>query len=100
MVSKPRPVPDPSSGLALAALRPSEYTAALIQVLQARLGHVRGATVLEIGSGSGLVLAALGAPGAPPPCGTHHQADAGPSGPLLLDPPSPRRTASLPPTLQ
>ena len=35
-MSKPRLVSDTSSELALAALRPSEYTAALIQVLQAK----------------------------------------------------------------
>ena len=46
------------------ALRPSEYTATLIQTLQARADNVRGADVLEIGSGSGVVLAALGAMGA------------------------------------
>jgi len=85
MVSKPRPVPDPSSALALAALRPSEYTAALIQVLQARLGHVRGATVLEIGSGSGVVLAALGALGAASLCGIDIEEGAITSGRLLLD---------------
>ena len=45
------------------ALRPSEYTATLIQTLQARADNVRGADVLEIGSGSGVVLAALGAMG-------------------------------------
>ena len=41
-VSKPRLVSDTSSELALAALRPSEYTAALIQVLQTypRLGLI------------------------------------------------------------
>lgn len=46
------------------ALRPSEYTAALIQVLRARAAPLRGARVLEIGSGSGVVLAALGSLGA------------------------------------
>ena len=45
-------------------MRPSEYTAALIQVLQAKPRSVRGAKVLEIGSGSGVVLAALGELGA------------------------------------
>jgi len=51
------------------ALRPSEYTAALIQVLQANAGRIRGASVLEMGSGSGVVLAALGALGAASLCG-------------------------------
>ena len=84
-MSKPEPVPEPPSGLALAALRPSEYTAALIQVLQANAGCVRGATVLEIGSGSGVVLAALGALGAASLCGIDIEEDAVASGMLLLD---------------
>ena len=46
------------------ALLPSEYTAALIQVLRGTAVQLRGAKVLEIGSGSGVVLAALGALGA------------------------------------
>lgn len=46
------------------ALIPSEYTAALIQVLQGKAAHWRGAKALEIGSGSGVVLAALGELGA------------------------------------
>jgi release factor glutamine methyltransferase len=50
-------------------LHPSEYTAALIQVLRAKAGHVKGARALEIGSGSGVVLAALGALGAASLCG-------------------------------
>jgi release factor glutamine methyltransferase len=80
---KPVLVPDPSSGLALAALRPSEYTAALIQVLQFK-PCVRGATVLEIGSGSGVVLAALGELGAASLCGIDIEEDAVTSGMLLL----------------
>jgi len=52
------------------ALRPSEYTAALIQVLQANARRIQGASVLEIGSGSGVVLAALGSMGARSLCGT------------------------------
>src|SRR5216683_7965701 len=83
--SKPREVPDPRSGLALAALRPSEYTAALIQVLQAKRTCVQGARVLEIGSGSGVVLAALGALGAASLCGIDIEEDAVTSGMLLLD---------------
>ncbi len=50
-------------------LRPSEYTAALIQVLHARAACVRGAQVLEIGCGSGVVLAALAGLGAASLCG-------------------------------
>lgn len=82
-VSKPRLVPDTPSGLARAALRPSEYTAALIQVLQSK-PCVRGASVLEIGSGSGVVLAALGALGAASLCGIDIEEDAVTSGMLLL----------------
>jgi len=84
-LSKPRPAPDPPSGIALAALRPSEYTAALIQVLQANAGCVQGAKVLEIGSGSGVVLAALGALGAGSLCGIDIEEDAVASGMLLLE---------------
>jgi methylase of polypeptide subunit release factors len=77
-------VSDTRSELALAALRPSEYTAALIQVLQARSAKVRGAKVLEIGSGSGVVLAALGELGAASLCGIDIEEDAVTSGMLLL----------------
>ena len=83
-VSKPRLVQDAKAELALAALRPSEYTAALIQVLQARAASVRGAKVLEIGSGSGVVLAALGELGAASLCGIDIEEDAVESGMLLL----------------
>jgi hypothetical protein len=41
--------PDNSPQQVSAALRPSEYTAALIQVLRARAAWVRGANALEIG---------------------------------------------------
>ena len=84
-LSKTKPVPGVPSGLALAALRPSEYTAALIQVLQANAGAVRGARVLEIGSGSGVVLAALGTLGAASLCGIDIEEDAVASGMLLLE---------------
>jgi methylase of polypeptide subunit release factors len=77
--------PDHLSGLALAALRPSEYTAALIQALQARRTVVRGAHVLEIGSGSGVVLAALAGLGAASLCGIDIEEDAITSGMLLLE---------------
>lgn len=83
-VSKPRLVHDAKAELALAALRPSEYTAALIQVLQAKCAVVRGAKVLEIGSGSGVVLAALGELGAASLCGIDIEEDAVASGMLLL----------------
>jgi release factor glutamine methyltransferase len=83
-VSKPRLVSDTPSELALAALRPSEYTAALIQVLRAKSAAVQGAKVLEIGSGSGVVLAALGELGAASLCGIDIEEDAVTSGMLLL----------------
>ncbi len=80
------PVASPTMvcGFAPAALRPSEYTAALIQVLRARAAWVQGANVLEIGSGSGVVLAALGALGAASLCGIDIESDAVISGALLL----------------
>lgn len=83
-VSKPRLVSDTRPELALAALRPSEYTATLIQVLQAKSAAVRGAKVLEIGSGSGVVLAALADLGAASLCGIDIEEDAVTSGMLLL----------------
>ena len=70
---------------ALVALRPSDYTAALIQALQARRAAVCGASVLEIGSGSGVVLAALADLGAVSLCGIDVEEDAIASGSLLLD---------------
>lgn len=48
----------------VSVFRPSEYTAALIQVLRTKPEQIRGAAVLELGSGSGVVLAALAALGA------------------------------------
>ncbi|MBI2740995.1 MAG: methyltransferase domain-containing protein [Rhodospirillales bacterium] len=83
-MSKPRLAPDARVELSLAALRPSEYTAALIQVLQAKSATVQGAKVLEIGSGSGVVLAALGELGAASLCGIDIEEDAVASGMLLL----------------
>ncbi len=81
---QPDPDDDPAQALRLAALRPSEYTAALIHSLQARADRVRGAAVLEIGSGSGVVLAALGVLGAASLCGIDIEDDAVSSGMLLL----------------
>jgi len=66
------------------ALRPSEYTAALIQVLRANADRIRDARVLEIGSGSGVVLAALGALGAASLCGVDIEDEAIASSALLL----------------
>lgn len=85
VLSKPAPMLDNRAGVPLAALRPSEYTAALIQALQARRTAVRGAHVLEIGSGSGVVLAALANLGAGSLCGIDIEEDAVASGTLLLD---------------
>ncbi len=67
-----------------AALRPSEYTSALIQVLRGSAAQVRGAAVLEIGSGSGVVLAALGAMGAASLFGVDIEDDAIDEGLTLL----------------
>jgi release factor glutamine methyltransferase len=68
----------------IAALRPSEYTAALLQVLHHRADWARGANALEIGSGSGVVLAALGALGAATLCGVDIEGTAVAAGALLL----------------
>ncbi len=50
-------------------LRPSEYTALLIQALRAEPGAIAGVRALEIGFGSGIVLSALGSLGAAHLCG-------------------------------
>src|SRR5712675_1280862 len=84
LMSPARPASDNSPQQVSAALRPSEYTAALIQVLRARITWVRGANALEIGSGSGVVLAALGALGAASLCGIDIESEAVVSGSLLL----------------
>ena len=68
----------------ISALRPSEYTAALIQVLRADPARARGASVLEIGSGSGVVLASLGALGAGSLCGIDIEDEAVAAGADLL----------------
>jgi release factor glutamine methyltransferase len=73
-----------AAGVVVPALRPSEYTAALIQALRAHPGRVRGASALEIGSGSGVVLATLGALGAGSLCGIDIEDEAVVSGSLLL----------------
>ncbi|SEP42542.1 Methyltransferase domain-containing protein [Rhodospirillales bacterium URHD0017] len=85
VLSRPGPTLDNRAGVPLAALRPSEYTAALIQALRARRTVVRDAYVLEIGSGSGVVLAALADLGAASLCGIDIEEDAVASGTLLLD---------------
>ena len=83
-MARPEPAPTATEALRLAALRPSEYTAALIHALQARADRVRGGAVLEIGSGSGVVLAALGEMGAASLCGIDIEEDAVDAGMLLL----------------
>jgi len=45
-------------------LRPSNYTAALVQLMRQRQSWVRGARVLDVGCGSGVLLAVAGAAGA------------------------------------
>lgn len=67
------------------ALRPSEYTAALIRVLHQRAQCIAGARALEIGSGSGVVLAVLRALGAAALCGVDIEPDAVTAGASLLD---------------
>ena len=84
LMSSAEPAPDNSTQQVSAALRPSEYTAALIQVLRARAAWVRGANALEIGSGSGVVLAALAALGAASLCGTDIESEAVASSARLL----------------
>ena len=66
-------------------LRPSEYTAVLIQALRSKPERVRGARVLEMGCGSGVVLAALGALGASGLCGVDVEHDAIEQASKLLD---------------
>lgn len=69
---------------ATASLRPSEYTAALLHALRTEPQRVRGASVLEIGSGSGVLLAALGSMGATSLCGIDIEQDAVDTGLSLL----------------
>jgi release factor glutamine methyltransferase len=56
--------------------RPSEYTAMLIQQIRENGSAVKGKTTLEIGCGSGVVLAALAREGASRVCGVDIEADA------------------------
>ena len=67
------------------ALRPSEYTSALIQVLRAEDARILGTHALEIGCGSGVVLAALGAIGAASLCGIDIEPEAIAASQRLLD---------------
>lgn len=65
-----------SSIPAVPALRPSEYTAALIYAIQRHPEFVCGKLVLELGSGSGVVLAAAAQLGASHVCGVDIEEDA------------------------
>jgi release factor glutamine methyltransferase len=58
------------------AFRPSDYTGALLRLLQLRKDWVRGAHVLDVGCGSGVLLAAAGTLGAAAVCGVDIEADA------------------------
>ena len=65
------------------ALRPTEYTAALLRALQAV--DARSAAVLDVGCGSGVILAALGAMGAASLCGVDIEAVAVDASATLLN---------------
>lgn len=56
--------------------RPSEYTTLLIDAIRANRDRIRGATALEIGCGSGVVLAALADAGAAAVCGVDVEPEA------------------------
>lgn len=58
------------------AFRPSEYTAMLIQQIRLESARIKGKSALEIGCGSGVVLAALAKEGAQRVCGVDIEADA------------------------
>jgi release factor glutamine methyltransferase len=58
------------------SLRPTEYTAALLRQLQLNSSAIEGARVLEIGCGSGVLLAALARFGARLVCGIDIERDA------------------------
>lgn len=75
---------DEIAGEEVSLLRPSEYTAALIQTLRRRAAWVGGADVLELGSGSGVILAALSELGAASLCGVDIEPEAIQSGRDLL----------------
>ncbi|MEM6848741.1 MAG: methyltransferase [Pseudomonadota bacterium] len=71
------PVPRPDDALVSAvALRPSDYTAALVHRMQLSPSWVRGARVLDVGCGSGLLLAAAGDFGAASLTGVDVEPDA------------------------
>jgi methylase of polypeptide subunit release factors len=72
------------SSPAIATLRPSEYTAALVHALRAEPSRVQGARVLEMGCGSGVILAVLAGMGAVSLCGVDIEDDAIATGLSLL----------------
>jgi release factor glutamine methyltransferase len=75
---------DEIPGEPVSLLRPSEYTAMLIHALRQRAAWVGGADALEIGSGSGVVLAALSGLGAASLCGVDIEPGAVQTGRALL----------------
>jgi release factor glutamine methyltransferase len=78
----PRP---PAAVPSVDLLRPSEYTAVLIQTLRSQPERVRGVRALEMGCGSGVVLAALGVLGASGLCGVDVEHEAIEQASNLLD---------------
>jgi release factor glutamine methyltransferase len=76
---------DDALGEPPAVLRPSEYTAMLMQVLRRRGAWIGGADALEVGSGSGVVLAVMGEMGAASLCGVDIEIEATQAGRCLLD---------------
>jgi release factor glutamine methyltransferase len=67
------------------AFRPSDYTAALLRLLLLRKEWLLGARVLDVGCGSGVLLAAAGALGAAAVCGVDIEADAVAASARLLE---------------
>jgi release factor glutamine methyltransferase len=65
--------------------RPSDYTAALVQCLLTGQAPTKGARVLEVGCGSGVLLAAAGAAGAAQLTGVDIEAEAVEATTALLD---------------
>lgn len=83
-LSAARPAANDHSSVEATALRPSEYTAALIHALRAQPGLARAAAALEIGCGSGVVLAAIADLGAASLCGVDVESTAVTAGAGLL----------------
>ncbi|SKA34248.1 release factor glutamine methyltransferase [Enhydrobacter aerosaccus] len=72
------------SSRTISTLRPSEYTGALIQALRTAPERIAGAAVIEIGSGSGVILAAMASLGAASLCGVDIEHEAVLAGAELL----------------